>query len=150
MSSIILVEFDQLFLDLSWIWLNDSELKRMTNTPDFTREFQKVWFKDINSKTNYLIWGIMHNNIPIGVCGLKNITNFDCEYWGYIGEKNFWGKGFGTVILKLMEEKAKIMKLQSIWLKVVNDNERAITLYNKNGYSKESNNSRLIKMRKSI
>jgi RimJ/RimL family protein N-acetyltransferase len=148
MPTISLVKFNRLYLDLSWNWLNDPEIKQMTNTPDFTRESQQVWFSTLDDKTNYLIWGVSHKDLPIGVCGLKNITNKDCEYWGYIGDKKYWGIGLGSIIMKLLEEKAIELELESIWLRVLNDNVRAIKLYKKNGYRNECGNTDSIIMRK--
>ncbi|MDO9256701.1 MAG: GNAT family N-acetyltransferase [Bacteroidales bacterium] len=150
MQSIHFVEYDQTFLELSWLWLNDSEIKQMTNTPDFTRESQQIWYNSLKNKINYKIWGITNNGIPIGACGLKNITSLDCEYWGYIGNKAYWGKGIGAGILKTMEEKAKTLHLVSIWLQVMKINERAIMLYLKNGYTLDISQIDYIIMRKSL
>ena len=148
MATISLVKFNRFFLDLSWNWLNDPEIKQMTNTSDFTKEMQIIWFDRIDYMCNYSIWGIQYNDLPIGVCGLKNITLNDCEYWGYIGEKIYWGIRLGSAMIKLMEEKAKEYGLKSIWLSVMNDNERALKLYKKNSFSKERVIKNLIIMRK--
>jgi RimJ/RimL family protein N-acetyltransferase len=109
---------------------------------------QISWFNNIEIKNNYLIWGVIYNDIPVGVCGLKNITSDDCEYWGYIGEKVFWGIGLGTAIVKLMEKRACELELKSIWLSVLTDNERAIKLYTKNEYKKEIEKNNITLMRK--
>ncbi len=148
--SIKLVNYDQEFLELSWQWLNDCEIKQMTNTPDFTKESQQLWYNSLKNKINYMIWGITNNEIPVGACGLKNITSSDCEYWGYIGDKAYWGKGIGVEILKAMEEKAKTLHLVSIWLQVMKTNERAMGLYQKNGYSIEVSQIDYVIMRKSL
>lgn len=150
LESISLVNYDHIFLELSWKWLNDSEIKQLTDTPDFTRESQQLWYNSLKTMINYKIWGIACNGIPIGACGLKNITSVDCEYWGYIGNKNYWGKGIGGVVLKKMEEKAISFDIGSIWLQVMKNNERAIRLYQKNGYSLEVSKIESIIMRKSL
>lgn len=41
------VEYSIEFLELSWEWLNDSEIKSLTMTPDFTREEQIVFFRKL-------------------------------------------------------------------------------------------------------
>jgi len=104
--NIILVNYSKLFLDLSWKWLNDAEIKKLTDTPDFTKSEQENWYNSLQYKNDYLIFGILYDNEPIGVCGLKNVSKDDCEYWGYIGEKKHWGKGLGKQILSQMEKKA--------------------------------------------
>lgn len=129
-----LVEFSESFLNISWTWLNIDEIKKLTNTPNISKQSQMDWFKSLPNKTDYEIWGIEANEKPIGACGLKNITEIDCEYWGYIGEKEYWGKGIGSKVLSILIEKAKQKKLKKLWLKVLYDNFRAIKLYEKYGF----------------
>ena len=143
-----LVIYDLTFLELSWNWLNDSEIKKLTNTPTFSREDQINWYDTLEIKKDYLIWGVQEGETKIGVCGLKKITKIDCEYWGYIGEKTYWGKGIGRIMMEMLEFRAREMQLQSIWLQVLDDNLRAIKLYEKLGYINEKQIGDLIFMRK--
>ena len=69
-----LVDFSIEFLEKSWEWLNDPVIKALTMTPDFTREDQENFFKNLPYKDDYWIRGITENNLPIGVMGLKHIT----------------------------------------------------------------------------
>lgn len=126
-----LVSYDQVFLNKSWVWLNDSEIRELTMTPKFSKDQQIQWFNSINEHKDYLIWGIICEKLPIGVCGLKNITENEGEYWGYIGEKSYWGKGIGKIIMNVVINKAKEIKLKKIYLKVNKLNYRAIKLYAK-------------------
>lgn len=144
------VKYDEDFLSKSWDWLNDPEIKFLTDTADFTKGDQKKWYQKIQEKCDYLIWGIEAENEKIGVCGLKNLTSNDCEYWGYIGDKAYWGKGIGSQMMRAMEQEAKKLKLKSIWLKVIVDNDRAIRLYQKSGYLIEESKPDLLIMRKSL
>ena len=104
-------------------------------TPEFTREDQIEWFNSLKDKKDYLIWGIICNSIPIGVCGLKNIEKRMGEYWGYIGDKNYWGKGIGKIIMSSVINQAKILGLHRIYLKVSSSNHRAINLYKSIGFT---------------
>jgi len=149
-TSLNIVAYDLTFLDLSWGWLNNPEIKRMTNTPDFTREQQLKWFAGLSRKLDYKIWGLKYNCKPIGVCGLKNITATNAEYWGYIGEKQYWGIGLGSAIMQLVEGEAKKAGLHFVWLSVISDNIRAIRLYRKNGYTEKNQQGGLIVMQKSL
>lgn len=146
--SIEIVEYSRLFLDHSWKWLNDPEIKKLTNTSDFNREDQSIWFENLKIKSNYLIWGINLNGKPIGACGIKNITEKDCEYWGYIGESQYWGNSYGKEIIRLMECKANELKLESVWLQVIEFNSRAIKLYQNQGYQIVKKENLLLIMRK--
>lgn len=125
------------FLQSSWEWLNDPEIKKLTMTPDFTKEEQKKFFYTIPQRSNYKIFGISLSGEKIGVCGLKNISEVSGEYWGYIGNKSYWGRGYGKEILNYIEGLAEKLQLKVLLLKVSKENARAISLYEKNGFIKK-------------
>jgi len=146
--NIELVNYSKIFLELSWDWLSDPEIRVLTNTPIFTKNEQRIWFDSLNNRKDYIIWGIQVDNTPIGACRLKKITDKDCEFWCYIGEKKFWGKGIGTKVLEILINLAKNKNLSSIWLVVLKNNIRAIHLYEKFGFKKENESmDGLIKMK---
>lgn len=144
-----IVEFNQEFLDLSWNWLNDPIIKELTMTPDFTKEEQLKFFKGLPRKNNFKIWGLVFRNIKIGVIGLKNITNDDSEYFGYIGDKRFWNKGLSEQIFKFIFRYTISIGNKYLYLKVADSNERAIKAYKKNGFF-ISDESDLIIMKKEL
>ena len=146
----ILVDYTEEFLNLSWTWLNDGEIRKLTDTPLFDIKDQKQWYSGIRLRSDYLIWGIEINLVKIGACGLKNITKEDCQYWCYIGEKEYWSRGIGTIILEMLIAKAKELQLSSIWLKVNNTNIRALNLYEKCRFSITGMKDDIIIMRKKI
>lgn len=135
MGKVELVPFDKRFFDKSRLWLEDEEVNRLTDTGELPAESDRLkWFESLPSKNDYLIWGVACEEEPIGACGLKNIQGSNAEYWGYIGEKTYWGKGFGSSMLKGVEQKAKELNLDELYLTVLVENNRAIGLYRKNGY----------------
>lgn len=146
-KNIEFVEYSEIFLEKSWEWLNDKKIKYLTCTPDFTKEQQKEWFLSLKDKKDYLIKGILCNNIPIGVVGLKNITKTDGEYWGYIGEKEYWNKGIGKELINYIFHYAYTLNLKEIYLKVIKDNTRAIKLYQKMNFEKFLEENELIYMK---
>jgi RimJ/RimL family protein N-acetyltransferase len=129
-----LVQFDVFILELSWDWLNDEELRILVDIPKITKNQQLKWFHELPTKNDYLIWGILFGDNPIGVSGIKNINNNSGEYWGYIGDKNYWGKGLGSFMIQLIEMEAKKIKLSKLHLKVLISNKKAIQLYQKSGF----------------
>lgn len=133
------VFFDKVFLEKSYEWLTDPEIKAMTCTPDITREEQEKWHQSLPYRKDYSIWGIKIDRSPIGAVGLKNIDYEKGvgEYFGYIGEKQFWGMGIGTEMLIFIKEKAVALRLRSLELKVHPSNIRAIRLYKKFGFKYE-------------
>ena len=144
------VHYSEDFLELSWNWLNDPEIKILTQTPDLTKKQQKEWFLKLKNNTNYRVWGVTADRKPIGAAGLKNITTVDCEYFGYIGEKDYWGLGIGKIILKETILIAKRLGKKEVWLAVIKSNDRAIKLYTKHGFRVERQDENEFQMRINI
>ena len=132
----LLVDYNLVFLEKSWQWLNDPDLKALTLTPDFTKQDQLNFYNSIAQRKDYWIKGIEEDAKPIGAMGLKHINTKEAEYWGYIGEKEYWGRGIGSFMLQEAVSKAKEMGLQKIYLQVIGHNSRAKKLYEKTGFQK--------------
>lgn len=128
------VNFDVTFLDLSWSWLHDPEIKALTSTPDFTRQQQQEFYNSL-PRDDYKVWGICCGGDKIGVVGLKNITDLTAEYFGYIGNKEYWNKGISLSLFDLIKSEANLLNVCSIYLHVTRENVRAIKAYMKNGFS---------------
>lgn len=127
-------KFTKGFFHASIGWLSDPEIKKFMNVPDSSSEDQMAWFKTLSSKKDYFIWGIGIDNQKVGAFGLKNIINKQAEFWGYIGERKYWGKGIGNWMLQTAQAKAEELKIDEIHLKVLTDNYKAINLYFKHGF----------------
>lgn len=127
--NVVFEKFDEYYFNDSLNWLKDQEIKLMMDAPDFTSISQNYWFQNLPHRHGYLIWGINYLGRRIGSCGLKSISCHSAEYWGYIGNKNLWGKGLGKVILIKCIQVATDLRLDNLYLKVINSNERAINLY---------------------
>jgi RimJ/RimL family protein N-acetyltransferase len=149
-SRLSVVRFDEVFLERSWHWLHDSEIKRLTLSPDFTREEQLLWFAGVPSRTDCLIWGLACNGIPIGAMGLKNITPHEAEYWGYIGDRSYWNRGLGREMMGFIFDQSKRMGLKELYLKVHRDNTRAIRLYTRAGFKTAREDQDVSHMRLSL
>ncbi|WP_276835150.1 GNAT family N-acetyltransferase, partial [Chryseobacterium cucumeris] len=144
-----LVDYTKNILEKSWNWLNDPEIKYLTNTPDFSKEDQQKWFAGLENNKTYWVKGIQHNHKIIGVVGLKKIdlTNKTAEYFVYIGEKEYWGKGLSADLFKLIFKVAKDqLNLESLYLNVIPGNTRAVKAYEKAGFSISDNSDSYITM----
>lgn len=126
-------KFDEKYLECSWEWLNDPEIRLLTMTPKFSKREQQKWFKALPA-SNYKIWGISIDNTPIGAIGLKNLTAEVGEYWGYIGEKKYWGQGLGSEMLSYIVSESKRLGLKRLTLCVDSKNQRAIKCYLRFGF----------------
>lgn len=131
---IMFSQFNELFLDLSYKWLQDEELCTLINCDSPTRERQNSWYDSLENRNDYKIFGVTYNDIPIGVCGLKHITSNEAEYFGYIGDKQYWGKGIGKELVTFIENKARSLGIKNVYLKVIESNVRAYKLYIKMNY----------------
>lgn len=127
-------DYKEEFLVYSWEWLNDKEIKELTMTPNFTKEQQKKFYLSLKEREDYIIYGLKIDDKPVGACGLKNIREGIAEYWGYIGEKKYWGKGYGAKIINEMISIAEEKKISNLYLKVTKNNVRAIKLYLNMGF----------------
>jgi RimJ/RimL family protein N-acetyltransferase len=136
-QQLIDVNYDRSFLDQSWLWFQDPELRALTNTPEFSREQQIAWYTSLPSKRDYFIRGIRYQSQPIGTFGIKNIIeSVEGEYWGYIGEKEYWGLGIGKWMMNRAISYGQDMGIKKLYLKVIPYNSRAIALYTQSGFEK--------------
>jgi len=126
-------------------WKNDLEV--MTNTSPYldtysfeeTKHFVNNVILNSDNAKSYLITD-SETNHPIGVTSLVNIDwkNRNAACIIDIGEKNYWGKGYGKEALSLLLGYAFMeLNLHRVSLSVYAFNARAIHLYTKLGFTKE-------------
>ena len=73
----------------------------------------------------------------IGNCSLFDIDHLNrkAEFGIFIGNKTYWGKGYGTEATKLILDYGfNILNLNSIMLRVYSYNKRGIRSYEKSGF----------------
>ncbi|WP_370557061.1 GNAT family N-acetyltransferase [Edwardsiella tarda] len=133
-----LVTYTRVFLDKSWYWLNDPEIKKLTMTPNFSKIQQEAFFSSL-PRDNYIVWGVLYDGVEIGVAGLKNIKNGSAEYFGFIGEKKYWGRGIFGYLLNEVIGECKSNDISYLYLYVSYDNSMAIKAYIKNGFKEDCN-----------
>lgn len=140
-DSIRLVEYDRSYLDHSWHWLRDPEIKRLTMAGDFTRDDQLAFFETLEGRDDYKIWGVEAlDGTPIGAAGIKKIADGSGEFWCYIGERDWWGRRVGGEILDLCEQKARELSIDRLSMVAAIDNDRSIGLYKKMGFALDPDN----------
>ena len=144
--------FDKNTLEKSYRWLSDEEIKRLTMTPEITRESQRRWFDLLPSHKDYWIRTVEWEKTAIGVVGLKHIDykNKKAEYFGYIGEKEMWGKGIGTGMLQYVLDYLNSIGIEYVYLHVANYNERAVCVYKKMGFQSIKRKGTVLKMMRKV
>ena len=76
----------------------------------------------------------------IGQCALFNLQETDrtCELGIAIGDKAYWGQGYGREAIKLLLDYAfRLRNLHKVYLRVNGTNERAIRAYRACGFVEE-------------
>lgn len=84
---------------------------------------------------------IVSNDVPIGSVYLQNIDNFNkkAEYGIFIGSQEGCGKGIGTIVAKCILKYAfEEMQLHRVYLRVLENNIRAIRCYERAGFRREA------------
>ncbi len=130
-------EFDRTIFEKSKEWLEDPEIKRMTNAPDIDPESRERWFQSLKERKDYTIFSVWRDEDPIGVAGFKNKTDIDAEAFLYIGEKQYWGKAIGIDMLKYLVEYGRSIGLSSIYANILKENINSYKLAYRLGFKKE-------------
>ncbi|MET3729396.1 RimJ/RimL family protein N-acetyltransferase [Fictibacillus halophilus] len=129
-----------------YAWCLDVEVTKHLNMPNkyppFSIEETRNWIiQCIEKKNGYDQKAIIsEHGKHIGWIDLKNIDrlNQHAELGIAIGDKSYWGKGYGIAAMHEMLKYGFFeLSLNKIWLRVEIDNEKAISSYIKAGYVEE-------------
>lgn len=129
-----LTKFDELFLELSWKWINDEEVKILIDTKPVTKQEQIIWYHSLEKRDDYKIWGIMADGEPIGAAGFKDIKEKTAYTFWYIGEKQYWGKRYGVLLAETVTKKAISLGFTEIYGEILLENFRSLNLVFKEGW----------------
>jgi RimJ/RimL family protein N-acetyltransferase len=124
-------------------WLADNEeLRRIIENPDIPdEESQQKWFqRNLEPDRKMFSIIVLEDERLIGHCGLVEID--DTAKTGQLritlGDTTSHGKGYGTEATQLLLRYAfdtMGLGLESVWLRVRDDNPRAVRVYEKAGFS---------------
>ncbi len=125
-------------------WMNDREVSRglMARYP-FSFETEREWVKNAVKPLDFgnVRFAIeTRDGVHIGICGLHRASaeNRHAELGIMIGEKEYWGRGFGTdTMLTLLRFAFEQMNLHKVTLGVFEFNERGLAMYTKLGFVEE-------------
>lgn len=125
-------------------FVNDPELKYylMPGVPfPLTLNDEKKFIEGMSAfKENYSFAIETLDGEYIGGCGVNSVDwkNSKTVVGIFIGDKNYWGKGYGTEAMELLVAFIfNEMNLNRIELNVYSFNERAIKSYEKCGFKRE-------------
>ncbi|MEO3944937.1 GNAT family protein [Gorillibacterium sp. CAU 1737] len=120
-------------------WLNDLEITVPLGGEAYTPIFPERMRREIETDgQNHSFLIVVNETIqPIGRCHLYSLDfiNNSGRLGIFIGERDQWGKGYGTEAVNLLLEYAfHLLNLNSIMLGVFEFNERALHCYRKAGF----------------
>lgn len=135
-------------------WLSDNEaLRALVDSPSIPTEAdQQAWFRRSQENDRKMFSVLTLPEEPlIGNAGLVDIDPAagTAQLRITLGESSSHGKGYGTEATQLLLRYAfEVMGLQSVWLRVLKDNARAIRVYEKAGFipSMGTDDPRMLRM----
>jgi diamine N-acetyltransferase len=124
-------------------WVNDPEVSRtiLLHRP-MNLEAEVAFIDRVNASEHDVVLGVMTKDSDklIGATGLHHIDfkNRHAAFALSLGDKEEWGKGYGTEATALVVKYAfETLNLNRVWLHVFEYNERAVRVYEKTGFRRE-------------
>jgi len=121
------------------LWINDNEIGiftgRLARPISFDGERDALHSMSLNSHVFAIVDG--ENDEAIGVVSFldRNILHRNAELGIFIGDKDYLSKGYGSeAVMLLLDYGFNVLNLNSIMLKVLSFNTRAIKSYEKCGF----------------
>ena len=135
----------QLAAGMHSMWMRDSELVRLLDTSparllsvDKNKEwFEKILVEEKKDDELFLLIQTLEDDRTIGLIGLDGIrwTHGDAWIGIGLGEREYWGKGYGTDAMRILLRYAfEELNLHRLSLGVFEYNPRAIRSYEKVGF----------------
>ena len=125
------------------VWLNDQEVTQYLRTfMPMSEAGEEEWVNNLHKRQpNHLVFTLVADKKPIGVMGLHRISFKDgtAATGAYIGDKEYWGKGYGSEAKMLLLNYAfNELNLRKITSDVIAFNERSYNYSIKCGYKEEA------------
>ena len=128
-----------------WQFWNDLEVELAgggdppspTSLERIRSRFEREEREEVRTKTDFMM---EVDGAIIGHCGLFHVdeTARHCELGIIIGEKDYWGRGYGREAVNLLLDYAfRVRNFRRVWLETHASNERAIRAYRACGFVEE-------------
>jgi len=144
-KSLYLRPLEKSDIDEAYIgWVNDIKVTQNMVTGAFPNNMEKLeaYYHSMTTSSSHVILAIADKktNKHIGNIALNGINWIDriANLGIMIGDKSYWGKGYGTEATKLMVSYAfNRLNLHKLWLGVYAGHKAAIRIYEKAGFVEE-------------
>jgi RimJ/RimL family protein N-acetyltransferase len=118
-------------------WFKDPEVIKYTTILPLSLKDEIEWLRKVKRNKDEEIWSIFVDGKLIGNTGAHDLKNKDRHFTVglVIGNKNYWGKGYGTDAFQtLIKYLLKNKKAKKLILDVRTKNKSAIKVYKKCGF----------------
>jgi RimJ/RimL family protein N-acetyltransferase len=122
-------------------WINDFAITRTLAAPmrPLTWEAEREWFERVTKSERDVVFTAYERETlrPVGSAGLHGIdaAHGTAEFGVMVGEKECWGRGYGTEITALtLDYGFHALGLHNIMLRVYSTNERGLRAYRRAGF----------------
>lgn len=129
------------YVDVMMTWINDPEIRQyLKTTTDHSYAQEVAWIANLANRleTDYVFAIYTADDMHIGSCGLHKVdqVNEHAEFGIYIGNKNFWSKHYGRMVLsRLCQYAFGHLGLSQIFLGVWSNNPRGQHCYESCGFT---------------
>lgn len=136
----------------SWAWRNDPDVWAHTESKPkgpVTPDIEKAWLASVLERKDQRRFAIClaDGNEYIGNAQLTDIKDGSAQLHIFIGAKNHWGKGYGTLAVRLLIGHAfGELRLGEVYLSVRQTNLAAIRIYRSCGFQEVSRKNDFIRM----
>ncbi len=125
-------------------WINDREVTcflKANAYPILSLAQERAWVASVQTDTSRKNYAItLKDGTLIGSCELREFdwTARSCELGIMIGDKAYWGQGYGGDALELLLRIAfSGLNMHKVWLTCVAYNERGLRAYRRLGFVEE-------------
>ena len=122
-------------------WMNDPEVtKYLLSAPLYGPEEMEQWHEQRRGTDDRVLAMMDDRDELIGYCGISRLEWEErrCNMWLIIGERDAWGRGYGTDTMRTMLRYLfDEVNLNRVYLTVDEENDRAVRLYERCGFRRE-------------
>lgn len=122
-------------------WMNDPEVTRyLLSAPLYGLGEMEQWYDERRGTDDRTLAMMDEKGGLIGYCGISRLEWEErrCNLWLIIGERDAWGRGYGTdTVRTMLRYLFDEVNLNRVYLTVDEENHRAICLYERCGFRRE-------------
>lgn len=141
-------------LETTVAWRNRDDVRVwFKNSQIITMDQHRAWFTQYAVKDNDFLFVVENENRPVGQASVYDIDwkKGSAEVGRFLVAPEAGGRGFISLACgELLQFCRHTLNLKSVFLEVKENNERAIRIYERNGFQEESRAEGMVRMSRSL